>query len=259
VNGHKREMRYIIAQSTKWLKSDGHIILAGANDSGGKTLAKLCDEYGFIYHEIAKHKHRIFHIYDISKISVSVIESAITDGLPQQRQDGLWSQPGIFSWDETDKGSAVFLNVLSSENFLGNGADFGCGIGVLGHYLLSAHNQIIKLDSIDMDIRATSCAVKNLEQFGARSHVLHGDATTYLSPQKYDFVISNPPFHTGRDVSIKLGQSFITNAAKNLKQSGYFYMVANQSLPYEVILQQYFTNISLLITAKGFKIYKAQK
>ncbi len=259
VNGHKREMRYIIAQSTKWLNPNGHIILAGANDSGGKTLAKLCDEYGFLYHEIAKHKHRIFHIYNIVCINASVVNDAIADGMPQIRNDGLWSQPGIFSWDETDKGSAVFLSALSSEHFSGSGADFGCGIGVLAHHLLSTHDTITKIDSIDLDIRATSCAMKNLEQFGARSDVFHHDATIYTSQQKYDFIISNPPFHTGRDVSIKLGQSFIVNAARNLKNGGYFYMVANQTLPYEAILQQYFTHITLLSTARGFKIYKAQK
>ena len=58
------------------------------------------------------------------------LEAAIAAGGPQCVPAlGLWSQPGVFSWDRIDPGSALLIAQPWSPS--GAGADLGCGVGVL--------------------------------------------------------------------------------------------------------------------------------
>lgn len=258
---HKRETLYMMAFCLdKLLPIGGVLILAGANDSGGKSLANLCRDLGLTYDEISKHKHRIFHIVKNGIINESALKNALADGERQQREDGLWTRLGVFSWDRVDSGSDLLLSVLTQHKLSGCGADFGCGIGVLGvSILLSPQHNISHLDLIDIDIRATDCVAENVKPFLDRVTIYHDDATKFQATHKYDFIISNPPFHKGKSTDVNLGQSFIRNAAKNLKPKGVFYMVANSTLPYESILQTHFSHYELIIIKNGYKIYKATK
>jgi 16S rRNA (guanine1207-N2)-methyltransferase len=74
-----------------------------------------------------------------------------------------------------------------------------------------------------------------------------------------DCIVMNPPFHDGRVGDPKIGQSFIENAAQNLKRKGVLYMVANRHLPYERTLSKYFEDVEMLAEQDGFKVIKAQK
>ena len=59
-----------------------------------------------------------------------VIPEALVEGL------GLWSQPGVFSWNRIDPGSALLAQTLPALS--GKGADFGCGVGYLAHTVLAS-------------------------------------------------------------------------------------------------------------------------
>ena len=61
------------------------------------------------------------------------------------------------------------------------------------------------------------------------------DVATGL-PARYDFIVSNPPFHQGRADEPDLGRAFIAAAAAALKPGGRLWLVANRHLPYEAVL-----------------------
>jgi 16S rRNA (guanine1207-N2)-methyltransferase len=61
-----------------------------------------------------------------------------------------------------------------------------------------------------------------------------------IPTEPYDAILSNPPFHTGRRADPGLGRAFISAAARMLKPSGKFIMVANRHLPYEDALKDAF-------------------
>jgi 16S rRNA (guanine1207-N2)-methyltransferase len=44
-----------------------------------------------------------------------------------------------------------------------------------------------------------------------------------------------------------------------MKPGGRFYMVANRHLPYESILEKYYSKVSVLALQDGFKVFQAIK
>ena len=77
--------------------------------------------------------------------------------------DGSWmSQPGIFSWDRIDDGSALLARHLP-DDLSGAVADFGCGWGYLSREVLArARWASTRLDLIDAEYRALEAARANL-------------------------------------------------------------------------------------------------
>lgn len=73
-----------------------------------------------------------------------------------------------------------------------------------------------------------------------------------------DFIVMNPPFHEGGIENQTLGQAFITRAAQWLKPGGVCWLTANRHLPYEALLAAHFCAVTLVDTAGGFKIYRAE-
>ncbi len=73
------------------------------------------------------------------------IEEAIAAGAPRLEPGlGLWTQPGVFSWDRLDPGTALLMEALP--RLSGKGADLGCGVGVLAHPVL-ASDAVTDLDT----------------------------------------------------------------------------------------------------------------
>ena len=75
----------------------------------------------------------------------------------------------------------------------------------------------------------------------------------------YDWVIMNPPFHSGRAAEPALGQRFIEVASSTLPRGGRLLMVANRNLPYEQILEKTFRRVEKLSERDGFKVFEANK
>ncbi len=167
---------------------------------------------------------------------------------------GLWSQPGVFSWNRIDPGSAVLLDHLPPLS--GQVADFGCGIGVLSKAVLTSA-KVTQLTMVDLDRRAIEMAKRNITD--DRAQFVWADVRALPTLLTYDCVVMNPPFHEGGLENQALGQSFIMTAARALKNGGICWLTANRHLPYEAILKPLFRRVTLMAEADGYKIYQAQK
>jgi 16S rRNA (guanine1207-N2)-methyltransferase len=167
---------------------------------------------------------------------------------------GLWTQPGLFSWDRPDPGSRLLVSSLPMLS--GRGADLGCGGGALALAVL-ASPEVSQLDLVDIDRRALDAARRNVED--ARAHFHWADACTTPDLSGLDFVVMNPPFHDGGIEDKALGQAFIRRGHHILRKGGVLWVVANRHLPYEGVLVPLFGKVSLRNEAGGFKIYEAQK
>ncbi len=252
----KTETRYLLAWALRQLENDGVLAIAASNDAGGKSLTRILKEFGLYVHDISKHKCRVVWTDKPQDANSKRISQAIEQGDLQRRQDGLWSQPGVFSWDELDKGTALLLPYLS--DLSGKGADFGCGIGIIGLELMK-NPAVRKLTCIDRDIRALQACELNLAEYQSRIEIRQADLMKQIDLSKLDFIAMNPPFHTGKKESISLGKSFIVNAASSLKSGGLLVMVANSHLPYEDSIEGLFSSHKILSEEKGFKIIEAVK
>lgn len=169
--------------------------------------------------------------------------------------DGFVTRPGVFSAEKIDKGSEVLAAVMP-DAINGRVADLGAGWGCLSRHILSREG-VVALDLIEADKVALDCARRNIDD--PRARFFWDDATIFTPDQPYDVVISNPPFHTSRTGRPELGQAFIQSAARILKPSGRFVMVANRHLPYEDSLTKHFRVVEDLGGTPGFKLLAGLK
>jgi 16S rRNA (guanine1207-N2)-methyltransferase len=251
------ERRYAIAQALRALQPGGLLTLLAPKDAGGGRLVGDLAGFGIDATAVSKRHHRICTVLRPPTITGldEAISAAITAGGPQAIPGShLWSQPGLFSWDRADPGSLLLLEYLPK--FSGHGADFGCGFGLLtGIILLSP--KVIHLTAIDVDGRAIKAVTRNVKP--ERTTIVWADIRTLTLPPTLDFVVMNPPFHTGGAEDRALGTAFITKAAACLKTGGELWLTANRHLPYEAVLTAQFKTIEPIASANGFKVYKAVK
>ena len=172
---------------------------------------------------------------------------------PRQLAGGFVTRPGVFSADAPDPGSQALLDALPQQ-MKGRGADLGAGWGYLARGILG-RAEVTGLDLVEADHLALNCARENVTDPRARFH--WADATLWRPDRLLDFVVSNPPFHTGRAGTPELGQAFIAAAAAMLAPRGSLWLVANRHLPYEAGLNRHFRHVDEIATLPGFKLFHA--
>lgn len=248
------ERRYVMALALRALVPGGTFTALAPRDHGGARLRKELQAFGCVVEESARRHHRI--AVCARPDNLTGIDAAIAEGGPQLVAGlGLWSQPGVFSWDRIDPGSAMLLDHLPPLS--GRGADFGCGIGILSHAALRAEN-VAGITLIDIDRRAIAAAEHNVDD--RRAQFLWADVrTAKLQPDCLEFVVMNAPFHDAGTEDRSLAQQFVGRAGEVLQSGGVCWLVANRHLPYEAVMKPLFRRVDLRFEADGYKIYEARK
>jgi 16S rRNA (guanine1207-N2)-methyltransferase len=165
------------------------------------------------------------------------------------------SRPGVFAWDRIDPASALLVEQLPAD-LAGHGADLGSGWGYLSAEVLARCPKVTALDLYEAEARALALAQINLAAAGERAKLAFRwqDVTAGIEG-RYDFVVSNPPFHTpAREDRPDIGRRFIAVAAQALRPGGKLFMVANRHLPYEQILNDSFGQVRVAAERDGFKV-----
>jgi 16S rRNA (guanine1207-N2)-methyltransferase len=253
------EAQYLIARALISLKEGGRLILAADNKAGGGRIAKTLKAFNLkIEGNESKNKARVYWTTKTAT-NQDAIDKAIQAGKPKTIIDGAYhSHPGIYGWDKIDKGSAILASIFP-EDLKGHGADFGCGYGYLSIEALKKCPKIKSLTLIDADHRAIECAKRNV-QSEKPTHFIWNDLTAPITtPKNLDFILMNPPFHEGKMADSAIGVNFIKTAYAALRRNGSLYMVANNQLPYEPILEELFFKVEKIHEGQGFKAFCATK
>lgn len=248
------ERRHDVAQALRVLQPGGRLTVLAPKDKGGSRLAKELKAFGCEIEETALRHHRI--CVATRPDDLAAAREAIAEGSPRiVEETGLWSQPGVFSWNRVDPGSALLLKHLPQLS--GRGADLGCGVGYLARAVLAMPG-VESLAMVDIDRRAVEAAAKNITD--PRATIQWADVRKAGTiPENLDFIVMNPPFHDGGAEDRSLGQSFVRRAAESLRKGGRCWLTANRHLPYEDHLKALFARATLIVEADGFKIYEARK
>ncbi len=244
------ERRYTLALVLRAMKPGAELVAMAPKDKGGSRLKKELEAFGCHVEEGAKRHHRICHVE--RPADLLGIDEAIAEGSPRI-VGGLWTQPGVFSWDRLDPGTAALMKALPP--LAGQGADLGCGIGVLAHAVLTSP-AVARLHLIDIDRRAMDCVRRNVDD--ERATFAWADATTEAL-EGLDFVVMNPPFHEAGWETKALGQRFIEAAHRALRKGGVLWMVANMHLPYEGVLEPLFARVERRDGGGPYKVFEAKK
>lgn len=243
-----------IAQAWRRCAIGGHVVISGAKTDGAdaliKELRRLIDLDGVL----AKSHGKVFWIERGANTPAAFKDWEDLDKLTPNR-DGYLTAPGMFGHAGIDSGSALLAANLPRK--LGaHVVDLGAGWGFLSRKILE-NPDVERLDLVEASHAALDAARANVSDPRARFH--WADATRFALPQTpAHSVISNPPFHESRSADPDLGRAFIATAARILRPSGRFYMVANRHLPYEAALDAAFRKVTRIADQNGYKVFAAE-
>ncbi len=251
------ERRTALALSLRALKYGAPLTVMAPKEKGGSRIAKELEAFACVVEATSRRHQRICQTTCPERTAQAdeLIQAAIAEGGPCFVDAlGLWTQPGIFSWNRIDPGTALLLSVLPS--LTGRGADLGCGIGIIARAVLP-HGNVAHMDLVDIDRRAIAAARRNIVDARAVFH--WADVRSLTGLKGLDFVVMNPPFHDGGLEDKALGQAFVRQSHNLLRDGGTAWLVANRHLPYEAALSAAFTQIDLRAEQGGYKVYEATK
>lgn len=255
------ERRGVLAQLLRALRPGGTLTALAPKTRGGTRLRRELESLGCAVNDLPRKHYRISRATcpEPWAPGAAAIAAAIAEGA-MRLQPGLdlWTQPGLFSWDRIDEGSALLLDLLTLKaragDLAGRGADLGCGLGVLSGAVL-ASPAVTRLELVDLDGRAIAATQRNISDDRAQFHWL--DVRAGLPFAGLDFIVMNPPFHSGGQEDVELGRVFLGAARAALRKGGALWFVANRHLPYETELTARFARVELQEQGPRFKIYRA--
>lgn len=228
----KDEILAGFARAHDLLAPGGILITALANTAGASRFEKEISRATLLRASVSKNKCRAFAVSKESPWQVELLnEWRALASFHEIPGTGFFTQPGVFSAGRIDPGSELLAAHLPP-SLRGHIADLGAGWGYLSKIALEKSSHIERIDLYEADARALACARRNLHQKAA---FYWHDVSEGL-PEKYDHIITNPPFHNAQRKDLDLGKAFLTTAAASLKRGGTLYIVANRQLPYEAHL-----------------------
>ncbi len=243
-----------VARAVRMTPPDGPVLVSGNKTDGVDSLLKAVRKATDVSGVLSKSHGKVFWLSGEAPAVFTEWEAAAA---PKRNPAGYLTAPGMFSPDKVDKGSEALVRYFD-KSIKGAVADLGAGWGYLAEQVLAACGKIESLDLYEAEYAALEVAKVNVTDPRARFH--WADVAGLGKPATpYQTVISNPPFHQSRAAEPSIGIGFIAAAARILKPSGQFLMVANRQLPYETALEAHFKHWEILEQDRAFKVIRARR
>jgi 16S rRNA (guanine1207-N2)-methyltransferase len=261
--GRNLARRWLL-ETIRVLKPYGVLYLGGANDIGVQSIIKDAAEL-FTYVEILGYKKGT-RIAKISKKKRTADFPAwagingIAPGTWQEFEHTIGANhysvrclPGVFSADHLDEGTSLLLdNFEVPEN--ARVLDVGCGYGILG--MAAARKQAsAQIEMVDVDLMAVASSAENIRlNLLANVRVFASDLLSACSPGLYQLILSNPPFHTGKQTNYMISEALVEQAYNCLAPGGELILVANRFLRYEKLMEPLFSRVTIKVQTNKFHV-----
>jgi 16S rRNA (guanine1207-N2)-methyltransferase len=249
---HRQINEHCVFAANARVTPGGLVVIAGLKTDGADSLRKRLKAPFAIEGQAAKHHGNVFW-FKADGAPAEVLDTTIVDGRFE-------TMPGMFSHERVDPGSALLAMNLPSD-LHGSVADLGAGWGYLSVEIAARCPKVRRIDLYEASHAAAKAAEANMKRLaGAMASSTHWlDAATEGPRERYDAVVMNPPFHTGRSGDPDIGKAMIAGAWWLLKPGGRLHLVANVHLPYEIVLADLFAASGQTVREAGFKVLWARK
>lgn len=238
-----------LSDASRLLKEDGEIFISGKKKSGLKRYTNFLEKYGEL-EKISSGKVRAYRFEREEELPEIDIEKGFSAELKGEEAD-FRSEEGLFSSGKLDKGTRLLLENL--EGIEGRVLDACCGYGAIGVFAGKLFD--VEVSMTDDNVRATKYANKNLEKNEISGEVRTGDCLDAFKDERFDFILSNPPTHEGKEVTDKIfGQ-----VHQALNEGGEFWLVYNQNMRYEKQLEERFDSVKNIAEEDNFLVVRAVK
>ncbi|MDC9593061.1 16S rRNA (guanine(1207)-N(2))-methyltransferase RsmC [Xenorhabdus sp. IM139775] len=249
----KNEARFQLRSLFSVLPPGTDIFIVGENRSGVRSVDKLMEDiatfrkidtarrcslfYGQLTDQVQFDQNNWWNSYQVEDVTINTL-------------------PGVFSQDDLDVGSRLLLSTFNAP-IAGSLLDMACGAGVLAA-VLGKKNPDLSLTLSDVNAAAILSSKATLNANKLQGNVVTSNVYSAIE-EKFDWIISNPPFHDGLKTNLAAADDMIRMAPNHLKYGGKLRIVANAFLPYPALLDKAFGNHQVIAQTGKFKVYQATK
>lgn len=256
-------LRRLLLIGANALQPGGKLFIAGANAEGGKTAVKDAEAvFGKAVwsgyqdkHRLAMLQRRILETPDWAK------EPGIAPGTWQEfeidilgKAIRLETQAGVFAGAKLDAGTKLLLANLEFQQGQ-RVLDIGCGVGVIGVVAGLAGTTVTLTDA---NLFAVQAAERNLLRHGIDGAALGSDVYSTLGGQRFDLIVTNPPFHQGKDVDLSVANRIIAEAPQHLHPGGSLVLVANAFLAYGKQMSTIFDRVETVASTPQYHVLRGE-
>jgi len=225
------------------LRPGGRLYVVGAKDRGLLT--------------VAKHMQEVFGTVETLEISKG--QRVICSRQPTIAiHSETIAQPTlpVFADSKLDEGTRLLLEALAV-HATDETLDIGCGAGPIGLHIARQAMQG-HVTMVDVSLAAVAAAQQATYESGLSNvRILPSDGVQAVIGQRFDLVVTNPPFHQGGLQTTAIAERFIGEAAQVLQPQGRFYLVANRFLKYEPICYACFDHVKEVNGNTRYKVLRA--
>jgi len=264
----RRLARLYLWESYRALRPGGLLLLAGPKSAGIKGALSDAEKLFGSTHVLAYRKgHRVAGMAKPDAAQAIAPELFQAPGIASGSyhryrvtiagvEFEACSRPGVFSWQSLDRGTEMLVRSIepTKDDHL---LDIGCGCGIIAAYAqikARCRSTLVDVDAIACESARETMSVNGLDP----ERVILGDSWRAVADQRFSLVVSNPPFHSGHDISYDMVKDLIEHAPQLLQPAGRLILVANRFLPYDRLMNARFGNVKVLARSGSYHVLSSQ-